>query len=310
MSIGTVLLQTCVPQELNIVLGEEQGSKLQCKDGRSTSLQNLLGSNLLLVKESHVWRRKLIGSWLRRSASSHSTARSRTKAVELCELIISNRRLVSQRNPVKRRLIRDLAMSSLLTGFEARLWKVVFKHLRTVCDHRSTSAHLLAFFSRILFAHADIDGLSASPAAKDRGDVAPWEQTKTTFSSSGHRNTYAAAFTDVRGWALRKLLRRPRDFGLTLLCAHFCIIASQSPCLRFVRPRSATWSHDLVLKGMTFLQRYRRLRLRAAGIVPQADEDLTGARLTAATHLPPAGTQQVVYDNGAPLMIPEGFSGY
>lgn len=220
------------------------------------------------------------------------------RAVELCELIISNRRLVSVRNPVKRRLVRDLAMTSLLTGFEARLWKVVFKHLRTVCD-RHASPHLLAFFSRILFAHADVDGLSASPAAKDRGDVAPWEHEKTTFSSSGHRNTYAAAFTDVRGWALRKLLKRPRDFGLTLLCAHFCIIASQYPfavaeysrahrlapfeplpalCtatayISFAMSRAAARRHDLILKGLTFLQRYRRLRLRAAGLAATENED-------------------------------------
>lgn len=220
------------------------------------------------------------------------------RAVELCELIISNRRLVSVRNPVKRRLVRDLAMTSLLTGFEARLWKVVFKHLRLVCD-RHASPHLLAFFSRILFAHADVDGLSASPAAKDRGDVAPWEHEKTTFSSSGHRNTYAAAFTDVRGWALRKLLKRPRDFGLTLLCAHFCIIASQYPfavaeysrahrlapfeplpalCtatayISFAMSRAAARRHDLILKGLAFLQRYRRLRLRAAGLAATENEE-------------------------------------
>eukprot|EP00434_Breviolum_minutum_P016882 symbB.v1.2.014896.t1/scaffold1101.1/size137853/6 len=220
------------------------------------------------------------------------------KAVELCELIITNRRIVSLRNPVKRRLVRDLAMTSLLTGFEARLWKVVFKHLKLVCDRRN-SIHLMAFFCRILFAHADMDGLNVSPAAKDRGDVAPWEHEKSSTFSAGQRNTYAAAFTDVRGWALRKLLKRPRDFGLTLLCAHFCMIASQYPfavaeysrahrlapfdpgpalCtatayISFAMSRAAARRHDLVLKGLTFLQRYRRLRLRSAGMVPTNDED-------------------------------------
>eukprot|EP00913_Durusdinium_trenchii_P023900 g22445.t1 len=138
-------------------------------------------------------------------SASAKTSQSRegiiqaARAVELCEMIITNRRLVSVRNPVKRRLVRDLAMTSLCTGVDARLWKVVFKHLRLLCDSND-SDHLLALFSRILFTHADVEG-----------------------------NTYAAAFTDVRGWALRRLLRRPRDFGLTLLCAHFCIIASQYP---------------------------------------------------------------------------------
>ena len=100
--------------------------------------------------------------------------------------------------------------------------------MRMICDGNN-SDHLLALFSRILFTHADVDCLSASPAAKERADKAPWAHEKTSFSASGHRNSYAAAFTDVRGWALRKLLKRPRDFGLTLLTAHFCAVAAQYP---------------------------------------------------------------------------------
>ncbi|CAK9038054.1 General transcription factor 3C polypeptide 3 (Transcription factor IIIC 102 kDa subunit) (TFIIIC 102 kDa subunit) (TFIIIC102) (Transcription factor IIIC subunit gamma) (TF3C-gamma) [Durusdinium trenchii] len=240
---------------------------------------------------------------IRSYSASAKTSQSRegiiqaARAVELCEMIITNRRLVSVRNPVKRRLVRDLAMTSLCTGVDARLWKVVFKHLRLLCDSND-SDHLLALFSRILFTHADVEGLSASPA-QERADAAPWDHQKTGFSASGHRNTYAAAFTDVRGWALRRLLRRPRDFGLTLLCAHFCIIASQYPyavaeysrahrlapfeplpalCtatayISFSMSRAAVWRHDLVLKGLTFLQRYRRLRLRRAGLVLAHEKD-------------------------------------
>ncbi|CAE7747625.1 GTF3C3 [Symbiodinium pilosum] len=153
------------------------------------------------------------------------------QAVEVCEMILSNRKLVAQRNPVKRRMLRDLAMMSLSVGFEARLWRVVFKHLRSICD-RSGSDHVVALCSRLLFTHADIDGIGSGHGHKDRGDAAPWEQEKSRNAAWGHRHTYAAAFTDVRSWALRKLLRRPRAFGLTLLCAHFCIIASQHPQLQ------------------------------------------------------------------------------
>ena len=71
---------------------------------------------------------------------------------------------------------------------------------------------------------------------QDRGDAAPWEHEKSSTFSAGQRvvlsfgtnspvtdllilgqkpavgNTYAAAFTDVRGWALRKLLKRRQSF--------------------------------------------------------------------------------------------------
>ncbi|CAE6955922.1 GTF3C3 [Symbiodinium natans] len=228
----------------------------------------------------------------RKESKSREGTVQAAQAVEVCEMILSNRKLVAQRNPVKRRMMRDLAMLSLSLGFEARLWKVVFKHLRNICD-RSGSDHVVALCSRLLFTHADVDGMGPSHS-RDREDAAPWKYEKAHNASWGHRNTYAAAFTDVRGWALRKLLRRPRAFGLTLLCAHFCIIASQYPfavaeysrahrlapfeplpalCtatayLSFSMSRAAVCRHDLVLKGLTFLQRYRRLRLRSAGLFP------------------------------------------
>ncbi|CAE7231110.1 CFAP251 [Symbiodinium sp. CCMP2456] len=180
---------------------------------------------LTMVKHGVVIIRAFARS-TKESKSREGTVQA-AQAVEVCEMILSNRKLVAQRNPVKRRMMRDLAMLSLSVGFEARLWRVVFKHLRNICD-RSGSDHVVALCSRLLFTHADVDGMGPG-ANKDRGDAAPWEHEKAHNASWGHRNTYAAAFTDVRGWALRKLLRRPRAFGLTLLCAHFCIIASQYP---------------------------------------------------------------------------------
>eukprot|EP00439_Symbiodinium_sp_Y106_P052540 s167_g7.t1 len=245
---------------------------------------------LTMVKHGVVIIRAFARS-TKESKSREGTVQA-AQAVEVCEMILSNRKLVAQRNPVKRRMMRDLAMLSLSVGFEARLWRVVFRHLRNICD-RSGSDHVVALCSRLLFTHADVDGMGPG-ANKDRGDAAPWEHEKAHNASWGHRNTYAAAFTDVRGWALRKLLRRPRAFGLTLLCAHFCIIASQYPfavaeysrahrlapfeplpalCtatayLSFSMSRAAVCRHDLVLKGLTFLQRYRRLRLRSAGFLP------------------------------------------
>ncbi|CAJ1342934.1 unnamed protein product, partial [Effrenium voratum] len=252
--------------------------------------------------ESYLSMVKMGVDIIRSYAVSQKNSKSRegviqaARAVELCEMIISNRKLVSVRNPVKRRLVRDLAMTSLTAGFEARLWKVVFKHLRVVCD-RNDNDHLVALFTRILFTHADVDGL-CGPASQDRADVAPWEHEKTGFSASGHRNTYAAAFTDVRSWAIRRLLKRPRAYALTLLCGHFCTIASQYPfsvaeysrahrlspfdplpalCtatayISFAMSRAAVWRHDLVLKGLNFLQRYQRLRLRSAGILPTEED--------------------------------------
>eukprot|EP00931_Biecheleriopsis_adriatica_P050952 TRINITY_DN29517_c0_g1_i1.p1 TRINITY_DN29517_c0_g1~~TRINITY_DN29517_c0_g1_i1.p1 ORF type:complete len:1174 (-),score=301.63 TRINITY_DN29517_c0_g1_i1:7-3528(-) len=240
-----------------------------------------------------------------RSDRSRQSKVLASRAVELCEMILMNRRLVALRNPVKRRMMRNLALKSLSVGFEARLWRVVFKHLRSLCKS-SDNDDLIALITRILFTHADVDVLPSKQLGRDREDAATWEQDKFSssghacFSSSGHRNTYAAAFTDVRSWALRKLLRRPRSFGLTLLCGHFCIIASQYPfavaeysrahrlapqdaltslCtatayLSFSMSRAAVHRHDLVLKGLTFLQRYRRLRLRGTGIEQDGDEEV------------------------------------
>eukprot|EP00930_Biecheleria_cincta_P095126 TRINITY_DN87149_c0_g1_i1.p1 TRINITY_DN87149_c0_g1~~TRINITY_DN87149_c0_g1_i1.p1 ORF type:complete len:1138 (-),score=179.40 TRINITY_DN87149_c0_g1_i1:59-3472(-) len=219
------------------------------------------------------------------------------QAVELCEMILSNRRLVAMRNPIKRHLLRTLALKSLSLAFESRLWRVVFKHLRILCD-REENNDIIALVSRILFTHSEVDFPATSSSSKTREDAVSWEQDKASHghSASGHRATYASALTDVRSWAIRKLLRSPRSFGLTMLCSHFCGIASQYPfavaeysrahrlapdnplvslCLAtsyvsFAMSRAAVYRHDLVLKGLTFLQRYQRLRRRDAG---EQDED-------------------------------------
>jgi len=209
------------------------------------------------------------------------------RAVELCEMILQNRRLVSMRNPVKRRMMRTLALKSVSLAFKARLWRIVFRHLRVMCDKEGDDGPL-ALFTRVLFTHADVELMSQrNSAAADRDESVAWEahHVKTT---AGHRSTYAASFTDVRSWALRKLLRRPKSFGFTLLAGHFCVVASKYamavaeycrahrlapfdalPCLclgasylSFAMSRTAVHRHDLVLKGFAFVQRYRRLRLQ------------------------------------------------
>lgn len=209
------------------------------------------------------------------------------RTVELCEMILSNRRLISMRNPAKRRMLRGLEMKSFSMAFESRLWRIVFRHLRRICD-RDDDDGPVALFARILFAHEDSDLLSGR---QTRGRVA-WEKFQAYSDSSGHRNTYAAAVTDVRAWALRKLMLRPESFAFTLLCAHFCTSSAKysdavavytrahrmqpshaMTCLclgvsylSFAMSRTAVRRHDLVLKGFTFIQRYRRLRLQESEV--------------------------------------------
>merc|ERR1712032_212352 len=192
------------------------------------------------------------------------------------------------RNPAKRRMMRTLALKSVSLAFKARLWRIVFRHLRAMCD-REGSDSPLALFTRVLFTHADVELMSQRhSAAAHRAESVTWE-AHTAKTAAGHSSTYAAAFTDVRSWALRKLLRRPKSFGFTLLAGHFCMVASKYalavaeycrahrlapsdalPCLclgasylSFAMSRTAVHRHDLVLKGFAFVQRYRRLRLQS-----------------------------------------------
>jgi len=211
-----------------------------------------------------------------------------TRMVELCEMILQNRRLVSFRNPVKRRMLRMLILKSVGLAFEARLWRIIFKHLRFMCE-RGHHDGPMALLARVLFAHADVQ-LLPRQKGNDAGDRAPWEK-HTAFSPWGHRNTYAASFTDARSWVLRQLLRKPKSFALTLLSGHLCVSGSQyklaiaeycrahrlapfdaltclclsASYLSFSMSRTAAHRHDLILKGFSFLQRYKKLRLNLIG---------------------------------------------
>lgn len=230
-----------------------------------------------------------------------------SRLAELCEMILQNRRLVSLRNPVKRRSLRTLALKSVGLAFEARLWRVVFRHLRQMCSvgqHDET----LALFVRVLFTHADVQ-LLPRKRTKDTEDCAPWEK-RTAFSPWGHRNTYAASFTDARSWALRQLILKPRSFTLTLLAGYFCVVAGQyslaiaefsrahrlepfdaltclclsTSYLSLSMSRTAAHRHDLILKGFAFMQRYKHLRLQLTGRSSPATErrlqDFEGNRQT------------------------------
>lgn len=226
------------------------------------------------------------------------------RAVELCELILSNRRLVQQRNPARRRMMRALALKSVTLAFEGRLWRIVFKHLRVLCDNGPIDDDVIAMVTRILFTHAEVPNIGRIPG-KNAGEFLAMSMDKPIpYAGSYQRNTYAAAFTDVRGWAIRKLCRNPRSFSLTFLCGHFCMVAGQnslgvaeysrahrlapndamtSLCLSvaylsFAMSRVVVYRHDIVLKALTFLQRYRRLRLRqcTSGAQESAPGELWG----------------------------------
>jgi len=189
-------------------------------------------------------------------------------------------------------MMRSLALKSISLAFEARLWRIVFRRLRGECGE-GDNVHLIALFARILFTHEDVD-LLLSRTAQNGEESMPWDRF-TEFSASGHRNTYASSFTDVRSWVLRKLIRKPQSFGLIMLTGHFCVIASKYPLafaeylrghrlapndplpclcsgvsyLSFAMSRTAVNRHDLVLKGFAFIQRYQRLRLST--ILPESD---------------------------------------
>eukprot|EP00927_Polykrikos_kofoidii_P054588 TRINITY_DN48998_c0_g1_i1.p1 TRINITY_DN48998_c0_g1~~TRINITY_DN48998_c0_g1_i1.p1 ORF type:complete len:1151 (-),score=175.54 TRINITY_DN48998_c0_g1_i1:290-3742(-) len=216
--------------------------------------------------------------------------------VEVCEMMLAGRRLVSLRNPVKRRMLRTIACKSLSLAFEGRLWRIVFKHLRGICDQRADDGPL-ALFSRVLFTHEEVFLLRSLTGTGGMDDGAAWEKI-TPYSASGHRNTYAGSITDARAWALRKLQATPNSFGLTLLSGHFCVAASKYPlaiaeytrahrlnpdhsmaCLctgityiSFSMSRTAFHRHDLVLKGFAFIQLYRRLREKEGETVARQAE--------------------------------------
>ncbi|CAK0911808.1 unnamed protein product [Prorocentrum cordatum] len=223
-----------------------------------------------------------------RGTACHRRLAELAHCVELCEMVLTNKRLVALRNPMKRKLLRELAMTSVSLAFEARLWRVVFKHLRGFCDQSNNQDDIIGLVARILFNHADVRAPSG-PRADARNERTAWErQPKNQVASRwGKRGTYASSVTDVRSWALRQLQRHPKLFGLTLLCAHFCVTASKydfavaeytrahrlrphhaltSLCagvayISFAMSRTVARRHDLVLKGFAFAQRYKKLRL-------------------------------------------------